>query len=626
MLHLTLESNKFCLADIDESLEPIHRTMLEFWHFAQQRHCCYVYQRSDISSVLRKLLPYLADNNLEVVLDKNLKDIWIRNQRAMDEHEEALRMGRAIKSGSILSRPAVEFLDFVRTNLQRKLLPHQEKAALHLYSVPHGANFSVPGAGKSSVVLAVFVWLRKIGVIRSIFIVGPRSCFAPWRYEYEETIGEEPRVEIVAGGDVRERQRSYYPQSSDIADLYLTTYQTLSRDQDHVKALFRQPGNNVMFVADEAHYIKQQDGLWAEAVLTVSQEAKKRCVLTGTPFPHSYSDALNIFNTLYPGDYVFSKKDADNIRYASRRNDHDVARRILEPNITSLYYRVRKKDLGLSNPVFLSPIPVTMKPVERELYETVVNRIRSLAKNEIERDYETIQRLRRGRLMRVRQVLSYSRLLFSAVNDYEEELFQDDAALSHKIACYDQYETPGKIDVLLSEIENLREKGEKVVVWSNFIGSLELIREYCERIRGWRAMVICGSTPTQEGTDEATRDQIIEEFKDSGSGLDILIANPAACAESVSLHKTCSNAIYYDLSYNCAEYLQSLDRIHRVGGSETKVSYYRYLHYTNTVEPAILENLLAKANRMYQVIDGDFPLRITDIDDVETVAYEQILG
>ena len=43
-----------------------------------------------------------------------------------------------------------------------------------------------------------------------------------------------------------------------------------------------------------------------------------------------------------------------------------------------------------------------------------------------------------------------------------------------------------------------------------------------------------------------------------------LIALPQACSESISLHKACQNAIYYDLNYNAAEFLQSLDRIHRV--------------------------------------------------------------
>ena len=105
-------------------------------------------------------------------------------------------------------------------------------------------------------------------------------------------------------------------------------------------------------------------------------------------------------------------------------------------------------------------------------------------------------------------------------------------------------------------------------------------------------------------------------FKDRSSGLDILIANPAACAESISLHKTCSNAIYYDLSYNCAEYLQSLDRIHRVGGSEEKVSYYRFLQYADTFEHEILGNLTKKARRMADVIDQDFPLALCELAEL----------
>ena len=47
-----------------------------------------------------------------------------------------------------------------------------------------------------------------------------------------------------------------------------------------------------------------------------------------------------------------------------------------------------------------------------------------------------------------------------------------------------------------------------------------------------------------------------------------LVAIPQACSESISLHKACHNAVYYDMNYNTSEFLQSLDRIHRVGGSE----------------------------------------------------------
>ena len=92
------------------------------------------------------------------------------------------------------------------------------------------------------------------------------------------------------------------------------------------------------------------------------------------------------------------------------------------------------------------------------------------------------------------------------------------------------------------------------------------------------------------------------------SGIDVLIANPAACSEAISLHTTCQNAIYYDLSFNCAQYLQSLDRIHRVGGSEDKEVEYYFLQYVNTIDQRILENLNIKKERMYALIEKDYPI------------------
>ena len=163
-------------------------------------------------------------------------------------------------------------------------------------------------------------------------------------------------------------------------------------------------------------------------------------------------------------------------------------------------------------------------------------------------------------------------------------------------------------------VGRLQQLGEKVVIWANFVGTLHRIQEEC-RMNDLNSRVVYGGTPTDEGRDAENREYIIESFKRFDSGLDILIANPAACAESVSLHKTCSNAIYYDLSYNCAEYLQSLDRIHRVGGSEKKVSYYRFLQYTRTFEHEIQTNLTEKATRMAEVIDQDFPLALCELKD-----------
>ena len=296
---------------------------------------------------------------------------------------------------------------------------------------------------------------------------------------------------------------------------------------------------------------------------------------------------------------------------------------MLEPVIDPLYYRVRKKDLSLSDPVFLPSVKVAMNPLERYLYDVIVTRIRGLSELDAVRDAVTVSKLRRGRLIRLRQVLSNSALLRTVIDQYDEDLLGDDESVAGLTATYDRRETPAKVSALLDLVAALRERGEKVVIWSHFVGTLYLLEErFAER--QWQAEVVCGKTPTTPGTRGDTRDSILERFKRPESGLDILVANPSACGESISLHRTCSHAIYYDLSYNCAEYLQSLDRIHRVGGSENKSSYYHYLQYDETFEGEILRNVSEKASRMALLLDVDFPYRDSELPDVEELAYEMV--
>ena len=622
MVRLGIGSDEVVVEGV-RSLTPTQRSTLALWAFRMPEEADRgVSRTTDVRRVLAKTHQYLLGQDVTAELSPAAEAAL----RELEEDREALRRtreaGLRIKAGEIPT-DAEEFLRFTRRRLHRRLRPHQERAALFMRNVQNSANFSVPGSGKSSVALAVFLWLREVEGVRSLFIVGPRSCFGPWQYEYRETLGEDPDVRILAGGSRIDRRVYYTPTADAIADLYLTTYQTLWQDVEQVDALFRHPANRAFFIVDEAHYIKREDGAWATSVLRVAAQADYRCVLTGTPFPHSYADAINIFDVSYPRASPFNPERRRAIRQASASADHERAHDLVRPIIEPLFYRVRKRDLELSDPVYNPPQTIHMNPIGRRLYLAIVSRIRDLSTADIERDYWTLHNLRRGRLTRVRQVLSYPALLNTAIVDYDEDLLASEPSLTAEIARYDELETPAKITALIAKIDTLQSQNEKVVVWSSFVRTLYRIRSACIE-NGWSAEVICGDTPTEERENDRTREQIIEEFKRMGSGLDILIANPAACAESISLHQTCSNAIYYDLSYNCAEYLQSLDRIHRVGGSETKMSYYHYLQYADTIEPRVLENLQEKTARMERIVDGDFPFRDADLPDLEREAYEAL--
>jgi hypothetical protein len=75
--------------------------------------------------------------------------------------------------------------------------------------------------------------------------------------------------------------------------------------------------------------------------------------------------------------------------------------------------------------------------------------------------------------------------------------------------------------------------------------------------------------------------------------------------------------------------LQSLDRIHRVGGSETVEANYYFLQYANSIDQDILNNLRRKAERMSRIIDQDFRIYSLDLfeeDDDDINAYDRLFG
>ena len=391
--------------------------------------------------------------------------------------------------------------------------------------------------------------------------------------------------------------------------------------------MFGQQGVRFCFVVDEAHYIKKLDGIWAGAVLSVARLASFRVVLTGTPFPHSYADAFNIFDALWPAAKPISERSRHRIELLVSQNRVPEAADVLEDAIGPLFYRVRKKDLRLAPQVFHPPIEVTMNPCERKVYDAIIDRIRELTEGDYLREIELVARLKRGRMIRLRQCVSYTGLLRTAVEGYPEELFSGDHSLNDIISAYDEYETPAKLTALSAVVRELSQKGEKVVVWASFIGVLKLIDRTLSEA-GSDVRLIFGDTPIERSTvgEAVTREAIIREFVDPQSSVNVLVANPAACAESISLHKACAHAVYYDLSYNCAQYLQSLDRIHRVGGSEDKQAHYHFLQYEDTIDTDILANVQAKAERMSRIIDRDYAVYSLDMfdDEGEIEAYDRI--
>jgi SNF2 family DNA or RNA helicase len=614
----------------ETTLKAYQLSQLQFWNFSNKdSNNILKVQTDSIGLLISKVLGYFEEEKIACELSEHCQSFVEIRKQIIDKLISVKEVCSSFKEGNFVREEFDRFAEFVKNNVRRKLRDHQLKAAYHLYISENAANFSVPGSGKTSVVITVYEKLRLIGKVNLILVIGPPSCFGPWKTEFNNTLDRDPKARLLAGGRLIDRKNEYYKIKEDRGELYLTTFQTLLNDQEELITFLNNKDLKTFLVVDEAHYIKQLNGNWAQSVLKLSKHASYRCVLTGTPIPQSYSDIFNLFDFLWNDPQILTSENKVKIQLCEKKGDQEQARTILKNEIGPLFYRVRKKDLGLLEPVFHAPQIIEMNKYEQVLYKAIENRIKDFTKDDYLKNIDLVTKLRRGRIMRLRQCSSYAKLLSNAIEGYDETILND-SDLASIITNYDNLEKPSKLLYLEKLVRLLRKESQKILIWSNFVGSLEMIRNHLKD-NGMNCEIIYGKTPIESTSvdDENTREAIRDRFVDNSSGLDILIANPAACAESISLHKTCFNAIYYDLSYNCAQYLQSLDRIHRIGGSEINVAHYHFLQNANTIDSDIKHNLDQKADRMYRLIEEDYSiysLNMFEEDDSEIQAYTRLFG
>ena len=200
MIHLCVDEGGYRVFDTSECLRSKHISQLKFLGFSQSTDRSWVFSGENTFRVIDKVVSYLKAQELKFEMDDDLATDFAELEESRIKLSKAMQSGMELKQGDVSRAQAEDFLSFINDELPRRLKPHQIKAALHLLLVQHAANFSVPGAGKTTVVLSVFAWLKKLGVVDSLFVVGPPSCFRPWRDEFVATIGRDPAFEILAGG------------------------------------------------------------------------------------------------------------------------------------------------------------------------------------------------------------------------------------------------------------------------------------------------------------------------------------------------------------------------------------------------------------------------------------------
>ena len=422
---------------------------------------------------------------------------------------------------------------------KRTLTPNQRRDTLALISLSNGANFSVPGAGKTTVALATH--LLAATPTDHLLVIAPKTALPAWDEVIDDCISDTASladrshlIRLEADTDEITRQLASGHRR------FIISYDKLIRERPTILRYLAT--NPVHVVLDESHRMKAGDASRRGAVLlSLAGLPIRRDILSGTPAPNSVNDLQPQFEFLWPGSDLGR-------RAVQAARPRDV--------LQNFYVRTTKGQLGLRPPRRRFE-RVPMGSAQLMLYASLRSEaIRQLMN--IGRDELDVARARRS-VMRLLQASCNPVLAIRSMIDGEPE----DPPITpaeHLIRAVLDEGDSAKIQRACNLTRELARDGRKTVIWTIFTDTVTRLETLLADLN---AVSIHGAIPAGDVNDRSTREGRIAYFHTPECM--VLIANPAACSEGISLHRTCHHAIYLDRSYNAAHYLQSIDRIHRLG-------------------------------------------------------------
>ncbi len=569
-------------------------------------------------AVILRLFDKIGISSKNILYSKEAEsqlEIMRKEEKSFELHSNK---ARDIRNGDVESEELNEFSKKIDKILKIQLSPRQRVAAFHLAFSQNACNFSTPGTGKTAMVYAAYAYLKSLNEdnqkhVSRLLIISPPAAFVAWEGEFVKWLGRKPTSKRLAGLDAKSRKLFYYSEQD--IELLMISYQSASNPNDVLGIIDYLSKHNTMVVLDEAHRIKSLNGTWAQAVLSVAKYANSRVVLTGTPAPYGYQDIYNLYKFIWPTKRIisFSPGILESLNELRTRHQRESVQALIE-EISPYFIRIKKSHLNLPAPVEHQPIKIDMNHDHREIYEMLEDKYIS----EIDDDYEfsLTDKLKQAKIIRLRQASTNPYLLKFALDNYMSEYgipLSTDISDRNLIDRLDEFHpnkfVPPKFPAVLDLVKKITSKDGpdgKVIIWTIFIKNLEMLRNYLND-NGINCEYIYGATPfdNDENNDIITREKIIQNFHDENCKFKVLIANVFAIGESVSMHHACRNAIYLEKDFNAGLYMQSKDRIHRMGlPNNAQVNYFHFIT-ENSIEETVHDAVLDRERRMLAMIENE---------------------
>ena len=435
----------------------------------------------------------------------------------------------------------------------RPPLDHQKDAIQKLVENKKFILADDMGLGKttSTIIAALETGAKKV------LIICPASLKINWQREIENY--SQRTTSIIEG------------KKWDDADFVIINYDIIKNFHDDKKKDASTIINSKfdLVIVDEAHYIQNSQAQRTKLINDIGKKVDRVWLLTGTPItsrPINYYNLLNLIDSPVAQNWMaFVKRYCNGFQFqAGRRKIWNVSgasnlEELRDRTAPLVLRRLKENVLDLPEKI-ITPVYLRLKSKE---YEELMGEYYDWYDKSGESDSLTLQFTK---LTKVRQVIADE-----------------------------------KTKATIELCENIIEQGKKVIVFTNFTKSLELILEHF----GKKAVRLDGQMSQKERQLSVDRFQTEDDIM-------VFVGNIKAAGVGITL--TAAEAVVMnDLSFLPSDHSQAEDRSYRYGQKNNVLVYYPI--FDNTVE-GIIYDILKKKKNIFETIMGD---NANSMDSVEEI-------
>ncbi|MFT6897946.1 MAG: SNF2 family DNA or RNA helicase [Paraglaciecola sp.] len=438
------------------------------------------------------------------------------------------------------------------------------------------------GLGKTLQALAILLSRASQG---PSLVIAPTSVCFNWQ---QEALKFAPTLNIKLFADsTNSLQRQILLNELQPFDCVIISYGLLQRESDILKDVHWHS-----IVADEAQALKNPLTKRTKAAYALKSDFK--IITTGTPIENNLTELWSLFRFINPGLLGNIKRFGERFSLPIENSQEDpLAARKASQGLKTLIKpfilrRMKNQVLTELPPRTDINIRVEMSAKERDFYEALrLNAIDNISQSD-QQAHAGEQRIKMlAELVKLRQACCNPKLVMAETD-----------IPSAKLAALDEL------------LEELKLNNHKALIFSQFVGHLQLIKQHIEA-KGFSYQYLDGSTPQkrrQEGVNAFQRgegDVFLISLKAGGSGLNLTAAD---------------YVIHMDPWWNPAVEEQASDRAHRIGQTRP-VTVYRLITQ-NTIEEKIVALHQHKRDLADKLLEGNEAVSKLSVDDMLNLLKE----